>query len=58
MEKIQAGIGDKLSRFIDHLATFIGGFIIAFVISWKMALVVSVLLPLIMIEGALIAKVT
>lgn len=57
MEKIQAGIGDKASLFLNYFTTFIAGFVIAFVYNWKMALVVLCILPLLSITAALIAKV-
>lgn len=58
MEKIQAGIGDKVSLFLNYFTTFIAGFVIAFTINWKMALVVAVMLPLISLTAGIIAKVT
>ena len=57
VERIQAGIGDKLSLFIDNFATFGGGFVIAFVVNWKMALIVAIMLPLIVGEAAFLGKV-
>ena len=58
MEKIQAGIGDKLSLFLNYFSTFITGFVVAFTISWKMAFVVAVMLPLLAFMAGIIAKVT
>ena len=57
VEKIQAGIGDKLVLFTGFISTFIAGFIIAFSISWKMALVMCSVLPLLVFMSATIAKV-
>ena len=57
IEKIQAGIGDKVSLFLNYFTTFVAGFVIAFVFNWKMALVVSVMLPILTFMAAIIAKV-
>jgi ABC-type multidrug transport system fused ATPase/permease subunit len=57
IEKIQAGIGDKLALFLQGFSTFIAGFVIGYVISWKLALVLSIMLPMLIVLGALIAKV-
>lgn len=58
IEKIQAGIGDKLALFLQALSTFIAGFVIGYIINWKLALVVSVMLPLLIGIAALVAKVS
>ena len=58
MEKIQAGIGDKVALFLNYFSTFLAGFAIAFSFSWKMALVVGVMLPLLSFIAGIIAKVT
>ena len=57
IEKIQSGIGDKVAVFLSYFSTFITGFIIAFSKSWKMALVVLTMLPLITFVAATVAKV-
>ena len=57
VEKIQAGIGDKLVLFINSITTFIAGFIIAFTFNWKMALVMCTMLPLVVFISAIISKV-
>ncbi len=57
IEKIQAGIGDKIALFIQYMTTFLAGFVIAYVLSWKMALVVSVMLPLLTFTAFTIARV-
>ena len=46
IEKIQAGIGEKIALFLQYFSTFITGFIIAFIRNWKLTLVVAVILPL------------
>lgn len=58
VEKVQAGIGDKLSLFLSYFSTFLAGFVIAFSFSWKMALVVAVMLPILTLMAGTIAKVT
>ena len=57
IEKVQSGIGDKVAVFLSYLSTFITGYIIAFSTNWKMALVVSTMLPLFVVVGAAHAKV-
>eukprot|EP00054_Salpingoeca_dolichothecata_P020503 m.129396 g.129396 ORF g.129396 m.129396 type:complete len:1316 (+) comp23639_c0_seq1:107-4054(+) len=55
--KIQDGISDKLGSLIQFGASFLGGFIIGFVYSWELTLVVLAVSPLMIIGGILIAKV-
>ncbi|XP_057304108.1 ATP-dependent translocase ABCB1-like isoform X1 [Hydractinia symbiolongicarpus] len=57
MTLLQTGIGDKIGATIQAFVTFLSGFVISFVLSWKLALVVLSLTPLIMICGALMGKV-
>ena len=58
IEKIQAGIGDKLALFLQYLTTFVTGFVIAYSINWKLALVLSIMLPLLTAMAFLIARVS
>lgn len=58
MEKIQAGIGDKLSIFLNYISTFLACFLIAFSFNWKLALVVGAMVPVLAGMSAAIAKVT
>lgn len=58
IEKIQSGIGDKVSVFLNYFSTFLAGFLIAYTLEWRMALVVSVILPILSFMAAMIAKVT
>ena len=58
IEKVQAGIGDKISIFIRSITTFIAGFVIGFITNWKLALVISVMLPVIAFMTAISAKVS
>ncbi|OLY83009.1 Multidrug resistance protein 1A [Smittium mucronatum] len=48
---IQEGIGVKLAYLIQYLSTFFGGFILAFIRGWKMALVVLSIMPLLAMIG-------
>ena len=57
IEKIQAGIGDKVVLFLQGLSAFISGFVIGYIVNWKLALVVSVMLPILTVMSAIIAKV-
>lgn len=58
MEKIQAGIGDKASLFLNGTSSFAIGYIVAFTISWKLALVVTIMLPVITSISAIVSKVS
>lgn len=57
LERIEEAIGDKLGLFIQSLAQFIAGFVIAFAYAWKLALVMSILSPLIAAGGFVMGKV-
>lgn len=57
IEKIQSGIGDKVALFLQYFSTFVAGFVIGYATNWKLALVVSVMLPILSVMAALIAKV-
>ncbi|PVU93486.1 hypothetical protein BB559_003249 [Furculomyces boomerangus] len=50
---IQEGISVKVSYMIQYLTTFFGGFIIAFIRGYKMALVILSLVPLLVLIGSL-----
>ncbi|OMH80722.1 Multidrug resistance protein 1A, partial [Zancudomyces culisetae] len=49
---IEDGINEKSGFLLQYLATFIGGFILAFVRGWKMALVVLAVIPLIVLSAS------
>ncbi|CAL4975975.1 unnamed protein product [Urochloa decumbens] len=53
---IQDAIGEKVGKSIQLLSTFIGGFIIAFVKGWLLALVMLSSIPPIAIAGATVSK--
>ena len=47
IDNIQNGIGPQVGLFIRGVAVLLGGTVWAFVISWKLALVVATMLPVI-----------
>ncbi|PWZ34481.1 ABC transporter B family member 11 [Zea mays] len=53
---IQDAIGEKVGKSIQLLSTFIGGFIIAFVKGWLLALVMLSSIPPIAIAGAIVSR--
>lgn len=57
IEKIQAGIGDKVQVFLTYFSTFLAGFVVGFVTNWKLALVVATMLPILAFFAGVIAKV-
>lgn len=52
---IQGAIGEKVGKFIQLMSTFFGGFIIAFMRGWLLALVMLTSLPPIGIAGAMMS---
>jgi ATP-binding cassette, subfamily B (MDR/TAP), member 1 len=56
VDLIQAGIGDKVGSAVQYLSMFVTGFIIAFVFSWKLTLVIVSFFPLLAGSGAIIGK--
>ena len=57
IENIQAGIGDQAGLMIRDISTFVGGMLWAFLLNWKLAIVVSALLPLVSMLSGLNIKV-
>lgn len=57
MQQIQSGIGDKIGNTLQAFTTLVGGLIVAFVVGWKLALVMLAVCPLIVLAGALTGKV-
>ena len=57
---IQDGISDKVSLVMASIATFVSGFIIAFVRQWRLTLILSCMLPAMVVifgvGGTMIAK--
>ncbi|CAL0316517.1 unnamed protein product [Lupinus luteus] len=52
---IQDAMGEKVGKFLQLIATFIGGFVIAFVKGWLLTLVMMSTLPLLVVSGATMA---
>lgn len=44
-------MGDTLALAVQNVATAIAGLLIAFMVNWKLALTVVVVVPLMLIEG-------
>ena len=55
---VQEGISDKAGLFLQHLATFTVGYVIAFTKGWDMTLVMVGCLPFLAAVGAVLAKMT
>ena len=53
IENIQAGIGTQAGLVIRDLSIFVGGIFSAFIINWKLALVVFTLFPVLSLLGGL-----
>ncbi|KAI3948362.1 hypothetical protein MKW98_013860 [Papaver atlanticum] len=49
---IQEAMGEKVGKFVEQLATFVGGFIVAFVKGWLLTLVMLTTIPPLVITGA------
>ncbi|XP_021822017.1 ABC transporter B family member 4-like isoform X1 [Prunus avium] len=49
---IQEAMGEKVGKFIQLIATFVGGFVIAFVKGWLLTLVMLSSIPLLVLSGA------
>ena len=45
-ERLQHGIGDKVSTCVQGVAQFLGGIVIGFAYSWHLALVISAMVPM------------
>ncbi|KAK7282933.1 hypothetical protein RIF29_12063 [Crotalaria pallida] len=52
---IQDAMGEKVGQFLQLIATFIGGFVIAFIKGWLLTLVMMSTLPLLVLSGSLLA---
>ena len=46
-----------MAVFLQYFSTFLAGYVVAFAISWKLALVVASVLPAIAILSGIVAKV-
>ncbi|CAA0824954.1 ABC transporter B family member 4 [Striga hermonthica] len=52
---IQDAMGEKVGKFIQLVATFLGGFVIAFIKGWLLTLVMLTSIPLLVISGGIAA---
>src|SRR6218665_106311 len=57
VDQIEAGIGDKLSLFVQYFCAFIAGFIVGFVKGWKLTLVILSVSPLLAFTAGLMGRV-
>ncbi|XP_066306871.1 ABC transporter B family member 9-like [Miscanthus floridulus] len=53
---VQDAIGEKVGKFQQLVATFIGGFVIAFVKGWLLSLVMLACIPPVVIAGGVVSK--
>ncbi len=54
---MREGMGDKFGVFIQSMAQFIMGFVIAFYYSWKMTLVMLAVMPFVTLAFWALARV-
>jgi len=52
IQLIQEGISDKIPMSVMFLATFVTGFVVAYIRSWKLALSMTSIIPCVMISGS------
>ena len=57
IEKIRAGIGDKMAAFLFNASNSLTGYIIAFIFSWKLTLVTLTLQPVLAFMSGSVARV-
>ncbi|KAI3510508.1 hypothetical protein L1887_17563 [Cichorium endivia] len=48
---IGEALGEKVGKFIQLATTFVGGFLISFIRGWRLSLVVSLCMPLMVVAG-------
>jgi ATP-binding cassette subfamily B (MDR/TAP) protein 1 len=53
---VQDAIGEKVGKFQQLIATFVGGFVIAFVKGWLLSLVMLACIPPVVIAGGIVSK--
>ncbi|WFD35699.1 ABC-type xenobiotic transporter [Malassezia cuniculi] len=54
IQLIQEGISDKLPTMMTYVSTFVAGFIVAYIRSWKLALVMTSILPCIVLTAVVL----
>ncbi|GMH15734.1 hypothetical protein Nepgr_017575 [Nepenthes gracilis] len=54
---IQDAMGEKVAKFTQLIAAFVGGFVIAFVKGWQLALVLLSCLPVLIVSGGIFSMI-
>ncbi|KAL6567327.1 ATP-binding cassette sub- B member 9 [Orobanche gracilis] len=54
---IQEAMSEKVGKFIQFVSTFLGGFLLAFVRGWRLALVLCTCIPALCISGGCVAMI-
>ncbi|KAK7264797.1 hypothetical protein RJT34_32408 [Clitoria ternatea] len=54
---IQAAMGEKVGQFIQFIATFFGGFIVAFIRGWLLTVVLLSCIPPLALAGAMMSRI-
>ena len=49
---IKGAVGDAMAAMIQNLTTLIAGYVIALTASWKLALVITACVPIMLVAGA------
>ncbi|KAL2338871.1 hypothetical protein Fmac_013317 [Flemingia macrophylla] len=52
---IQEAMGEKVGKFIQHVASFLGGIVIAFIKGWLLTLILLSSLPLLILSGSIMS---
>ncbi|XP_006644563.3 ABC transporter B family member 4-like [Oryza brachyantha] len=53
---VQDAIGEKVGKFLQLVATFVGGFVVAFVKGWLLSLVMLACIPPVVVAGGAVSK--
>lgn len=56
VDLVQQGISEKVALIVTFLSSFVTGFILAYIRSWRLALAMSSVLPVMAITGAVMNK--
>ncbi|KAL3616958.1 ATP-binding cassette sub- B member 9 [Castilleja foliolosa] len=54
---IQEAMGEKVGKFTQFLSTFFGGFLLAFIRGWRLAIMLCTSIPALVLSGACVALV-
>jgi ATP-binding cassette subfamily B (MDR/TAP) protein 1 len=57
LDKMQEGIGEKMSIFLHFTTTFVAAIIMCFLNGWKLTLAVVSCAPIIIVAQSIVAKV-